>query len=197
MAISAIASSVNPYAASGAAPARTASAQDTQEKQEPQAKPGAKAELTSDQLKQIDKLKARDQQVRQHEMAHLSAAGGLATSGPTYTYQRGPDGINYAIGGEVNIDTSPGRTPQETLERARTIQAAALAPADPSGPDRAIAARAQQMAQQASQELAAQQSNPDSTPQGAPGQAETAQQSAVRRAYNAVPAQQPVLNVYA
>ncbi|WP_256079677.1 putative metalloprotease CJM1_0395 family protein [Massilia sp. YIM B04103] len=218
MAISAIAASVNPYAASAAVPARAAPAQDAKEKQEPQAKQGAKTELTSDQLKQIDKLKARDQQVRQHEMAHLSAAGGLATSGPTYTYQRGPDGINYAIGGEVNIDTSPGRTPQETLERARTIQAAALAPADPSGPDRAIAARAQQMAQQASQELTAQQSDPDSAPQGAaagasqnpPPEERTAartnaatdeqkdvRQSAVQRAYNAVPAQQPVLNVYA
>ncbi|UMR30158.1 catalase [Massilia sp. MB5] len=218
MAISAIAASVSPYAASGAAPARAAPAQGAQEKQEPQAKQGAKAELTADQLKQIDKLKARDQQVRQHEMAHLSAAGGLATSGPTYTYQRGPDGINYAIGGEVNIDTSPGRTPQETLERARTIQAAALAPADPSGPDRAIAARAQQMAQQASQELTAQQSDPDSAPQGvaagaaqnppteersatrtgaATDEQQEVRQSAVQRAYNAVPAQQPVLNVYA
>ncbi|MBB3121640.1 putative metalloprotease CJM1_0395 family protein [Pseudoduganella violacea] len=200
MAISAIAASVNPYAASGAAPARAAPAQGAQEAQkpqEPQTKQGAKAELTSDQLKQIDQLKARDQQVRQHEMAHLSAAGGLATSGPTYTYQRGPDGINYAIGGEVNIDTSPGRTPQETLERARTIQAAALAPADPSGPDRAIAARAQQMAQQASQELTAQQSNPDGAQQGAAAQAQDAQQSAVQRAYNAAPAQQPVINVYA
>jgi hypothetical protein len=57
------------------------------------------------------------------------------------------------VAGEVNIDTSPGRTPEETLERARTIQAAALAPADPSGQDRAVAARAQQMAQEAQQQI--------------------------------------------
>ena len=47
-----------------------------------------------DQAK-IDKLKARDLQVRQHEQAHLAAAGSLATSGASYTYQRGPNGVNY------------------------------------------------------------------------------------------------------
>jgi hypothetical protein len=84
----------------------------------------------------------------------MAAAGGLATSGASYTYQRGPNGVSYAIGGEVNIDTSPGATPEETIQRARTIQAAALAPAEPSGPDRAVAAQAQQMEAQARAELA-------------------------------------------
>ena len=105
----------------------------------------------------IDKLKANDLKVRQHEQAHLAAAGSLATSGATYTYQRGPDGVNYAVGGEVNIDTSPGRTPEETIEKARQVQAAALAPADPSGQDRSVAARAAQMALQAQAELSAKQ----------------------------------------
>lgn len=113
----------------------------------------AKVQLTPEQLAQIAKLKARDTEVRQHELAHLSAAGGLANSGPSYTYQRGPNGVNYAVGGEVSIDTSPGATPQETISRARTIQAAALAPAEPSGQDRAVAARAQQLEQQARAEL--------------------------------------------
>lgn len=113
----------------------------------------ARVQLTPEQLAQIDKLKQRDTEVRQHEMAHLSAAGGLATSGPSYTYQRGPNGVNYAVGGEVHIDTSPGATPEETIARARTIQAAALAPAEPSGADRAVAARAQQLEQQARAEL--------------------------------------------
>lgn len=105
----------------------------------------------------IDKLKASDLKVRQHEQAHLAAAGSLATSGATYTYRRGPDGVNYAVGGEVNIDTSPGRTPEETIAKARQVQAAALAPADPSGQDRSVAARAAQMAQQAQVELSAKQ----------------------------------------
>lgn len=111
-------------------------------------------ELTVEELALISKLKARDTAVRQHEQAHLAAAGGLAVSGASYTYQRGPNGVNYAIGGEVRIDTSPGRTPEDTIARARTIAAAALAPADPSGADRAIAAQAAQLEQQARAELA-------------------------------------------
>lgn len=111
----------------------------------------------------IARLKARDRQVRQHEQAHLAAAGGLATSGASYTYQRGPDGVNYAVGGEVNIDVSPGRDPGETIRRARQIRAAALAPADPSGQDRAVAAQAARMEQQARAELAQErQDAPDS-----------------------------------
>ncbi len=105
--------------------------------------------LSPEALALVAKLKARDTVVRQHEQAHLAAAGGLAMSGASYTYQRGPDGVSYAIGGEVQIDTSPGSTPQETIVRARAIAAAALAPAEPSGADRAVAAQAQQMLQEA------------------------------------------------
>ena len=145
--------------------------------------------LSPDALALISKLKSRDTEVRQHEQAHLAAAGGMATSGPSYTYQRGPNGIEYAIGGEVNIDTSPGATPQETIERARTIQAAALAPAEPSGADRAVAAQAQQMEMQARQELAQQQAASDSKSGSNPDQ--------IQRAYNASPAAPPSLDVYA
>jgi hypothetical protein len=116
-------------------------------------------QLSDEALAQIGKLRARDTKVRQHEAAHLTAAGGLATSGASFTYQKGPDGVNYAIGGEVGIDVSPGRTPQDTIERAKTIKAAALAPAEPSGPDLAVAAKAQQLEQQARGELAKQQNN--------------------------------------
>lgn len=110
--------------------------------------------LSQEDLAQIQQLKARDQEVRQHEQAHLNAAGGLAVSGASYTYQKGPDGVNYAIGGEVRIDVSPGSTPAETISKAQRIRAAALAPAEPSGQDRAVAAKAGQMEQQARTELA-------------------------------------------
>lgn len=82
----------------------------------------------------------------------MTAGAGLVTSGASFTYQKGPDGVNYVIGGEVSISTSPGRTPDETIQRARQIRAAALAPADPSGQDRAVAAQASQMEQQAQME---------------------------------------------
>jgi hypothetical protein len=155
---------------------------------------GASGELSAEALAVIAKLKARDTQVRQHEQAHLAAAGGLARSGATYVYQRGPDGVNYAVGGEVQIDTSPGRTPEESIARARAIAAAALAPADPSGADRAVAAQAQQMAQQALAEQAQQQAQQpaSSSERGADPLTEL-----VRRAYGVAEAAAPRINITA
>lgn len=115
---------------------------------------GAGKTLTPEEQATVEKLKARDRHVRQHEAAHQAAAGGLSTSGASFTYERGPDGQNYAIGGEVRISVSKGRTPEETLQRAQTIRAAALAPSDPSGQDRAVAAEADRMAMEARAEMA-------------------------------------------
>lgn len=109
----------------------------------------AEEELTKEQQNDVRELKERDREVRTHEQAHLAAAGNLANGGPTYTYQTGPDGKQYAIGGEVNISLSKGRTPEETVERARRAYRAALAPADPSPTDRRVAAKASRMIQQA------------------------------------------------
>src|SRR5690554_5745273 len=108
--------------------------------------------LSEEQLQVVEQLKARDREVPAHEMAHLAAAGGLATSGASFTYQRGPDGVSYATGGEVNIDVSRGDTPEDTLRRAQIIRAAALAPAEPSGQDRSVAAKATQMEAERSEE---------------------------------------------
>jgi len=104
-------------------------------------KPG---QLTPDEQDEVRKLKARDREVRAHELAHQAAAGGLA-GGASFSYQRGPDGVSYAVGGEVSISVRPGRTPEETVAIAQTVRAAALAPAEPSGQDRAVAAAASQL----------------------------------------------------
>ena len=109
--------------------------------------------LSDEELVQISTLKAQDAKVREHEQAHRSASGGLNVSSASYTYQRGPNGVNYAVAGEVKIDASAGRTPEETLARAEMIIDAALAPADPSSVDRSVAAKAQNMAQQAQLEI--------------------------------------------
>ena len=111
-------------------------------------------ELTPEEANEVAKLKEIDRKVRMHEMAHMAAGGGMITSGASYTYQKGPDGISYATGGEVGIDTSPGRTPEETVARAQRIRAAAMAPAEPSGQDIAVASQATQMEQQARVEMA-------------------------------------------
>lgn len=151
----------------------------------------AAVELSAEALALIAKLKARDTEVRQHEQAHLAAAGSLALSGASYVYQRGPDGVSYAIGGEVQIDTAPGRTPEETIARAHAIMAAALAPAEPSGPDRAVAARAQQLEQQARAALAQQQG-------AAPAQdGADPLAAALRRAYGVTEAARPAIDVAA
>ena len=147
-------------------------------------KSGKGGELTPDEQAQVDKLKARDREVRAHEQAHLAAAGGMAFSGASFTYERGPDGVSYAIGGEVGISTSKGRTPEETLRRAEQIRAAALAPADPSGQDRAVAAAAGQMAQQARAEMA-QQSMAESN---GTDNADNRQQKKIAAFYGSAPA---------
>lgn len=118
--------------------------------------PAAPTSLTPAESRQLAALKQRDREVRAHEMAHLTAAGGLANGGATFSYQRGPDGVYYAIGGEVSISLREGRTPEETIANARTIKAAALAPADPSAQDRAVAAAASAMEARAQSEQAAQ-----------------------------------------
>jgi hypothetical protein len=56
----------------------------------------------------------------------------------------------------VQIDVSPGRDAKETVEKARRIRAAALAPSDPSPQDQAVAAAAAQMEMQANAELSRQ-----------------------------------------
>jgi hypothetical protein len=98
--------------------------------------------LTPEEQSAVAKLKQTDREVRAHEMAHVGAGAGVIRGGPTYSFQRGPDGQLYAVGGEVPIDASPGRTPEETLEKARKMRAAALAPSDPSSQDLRVAAQA-------------------------------------------------------
>lgn len=111
-------------------------------------------QLSDDARRELEKLKAIDRQVRAHEAAHQAAGAGL-TGGATFTYRKGPDGQLYAVGGEVSIDTGavPGN-PRATIAKMQQVQAAALAPADPSAQDRAVAAQAAAEAAQAQIELA-------------------------------------------
>jgi hypothetical protein len=113
--------------------------------------------LSDAELRKISKLKARDREVRAHEAAHVAVGGSVVRSGARLSYTRGPDGVQYATGGEVSIDTSKASSPEATLAKAERIRRAALAPAQPSAQDRAIAAQAARMAMQARQEIAAQQ----------------------------------------
>lgn len=112
-------------------------------------------ELSPEAKALVAKLKARDQKVRAHEQAHMAAGGGLVRGGASYSYTTGPDGRQYATGGEVALDASPvPDDPRATIAKAERLRAAALAPAEPSPQDLAVAAAAGQMATQAAAELA-------------------------------------------
>ncbi|MBE9608606.1 putative metalloprotease CJM1_0395 family protein [Chitinilyticum piscinae] len=113
--------------------------------------------LSNEQQAEVADLQQTDRRVRSHEQMHINAAQGIQVSGPHFDLQDGPDGRRYAVAGEVEIDTSPGRDHHETLWKARAIQVAALAPPDPSAQDRAVAAQAARMEEQASSALAEQQ----------------------------------------
>lgn len=120
---------------------------------EPEKPPSADAsghELTPDEQAVVRELQARDAEVKAHEAAHASIGGGS----PSYSYQRGPDGRSYAVGGEVQIDASGGSTPRETIAKMQRVRAAALAPANPSGQDRSVAASASRRMAAAQAELA-------------------------------------------
>ncbi len=111
-------------------------------------------DLTDEEKAQVAKLKAIDAKVRAHERAH-TAAGGQYAGAPSYSYTRGPDGRMYATAGEVSIDIGAENDPHATLRKAAQVAAAALAPADPSGADRAVAAAAQKLRLQALAEIRA------------------------------------------
>lgn len=120
---------------------------------------GGKA-LPPDDANLVQKLKEEDHRVRSHEAAHQAAAGGLARGG-SFTYETGPDGQRYAVGGEVSIDTSPvDGKPQATMMKMQQVQRAALAPADPSPQDRRVAAQAAAVEAKARGELLAQSTHP-------------------------------------
>jgi len=110
----------------------------------------------------ISQLQSRDQEVRQHELAHASI-GGSATGAPSYSFEIGPDGKKYAVGGEVSVDLSsvPG-DPQATITKMQKVHAAALAPAHPSTQDTRVAASASRIILQAQSEILAQQNDASS-----------------------------------
>jgi len=116
--------------------------------------PRTEAELSPEEKQVLADLKARDQEVRAHEQAHLAAAGPYAKGPPSFEFQTGPDGQPYAVGGEVQIDTSPvAGNPEATVVKAQTIKRAANAPRNPSAQDRQVAAQAAQLEAQARQEI--------------------------------------------
>lgn len=135
---------------------RSEGEQRREEQREQQAREDRLAERQEvEDKREVERLSARDREVRAHEQAHQTAGGNLAGAA-SYRYEKGPDGVSYAVSGEVPIRLgSGGNDPQEALDIARRVQRAALAPAEPSVQDRQVAAQAAQMEQEALQDIAA------------------------------------------
>ena len=106
-------------------------------------------------------LARRDREVRAHEMAHLSV-GRQYVSQARFSYEKGSNGVLYAVAGEVSVDTAPvPNDPQATENKAEIVHAAALAPRDPSAQDYRVASRALRMAAEARLEQALQRAEQD------------------------------------
>ena len=119
----------------------------------PPGAPRGPDDLNDKEKAQVLRLQQRDAEVRAHEAAHAAAAGMLG-GGASYDYVTGPDGRQYAIGGEVPVRISSGSTPEEAIRNAQQVRAAALAQSEPSGQDRAVASQAAAMEAAARAELA-------------------------------------------
>ncbi len=111
--------------------------------------------LTEEERREVQSLAQRDREVRAHEQAHIAAGGAYVRGGANFTYERGPDGKLYAVGGEVSIDTSPvPNNPAATIQKMEIVKQAALAPSQPSPQDYRVAAAAQMAIANARAELA-------------------------------------------
>lgn len=111
-------------------------------------------ELTEEEEAIVRELKQTDQEVRDHEKAH-QMVGGPYAGGASYETETGPDGREYVVAGEVPIDAAPIRdNPEATIRKMDIVIRAALAPAEPSTQDLAVAQSALQAKLQAQVELA-------------------------------------------
>jgi hypothetical protein len=133
--------------------------------------------LTIEQQRQVAALQQIDRSVRAHEQAHISAGRGVVTSAANFSYTYGPDGKQYAVGGEVGIDTSAEKKPEANIDKGIRIQAAALAPRDPSSQDYRVASVGSRLEAQGRSDLARQQSEAQAT-------AATNSRQRVERAYS-------------
>ncbi len=134
-------------------------------------------QLDKEEQKEVEELKKRDAKVRQHEQAHLAAAGHLASGGARFEYETGPDGRQYATGGHVSVSVGGGDTPEERYRNATQAERAALAPAEPSPQDRKVAAEARQVATEAQQDMTEERAEEANAMQESAGRGETTAQA--------------------
>ena len=94
----------------------------------------------------VERLEQRDLEVRSHEQSHVAQAGEYARGAPTYTYQMGPDGKSYAVGGSLAVDVGKEADPVENQLKSQTLQAAAMGVDEPSAADAGVFVQAASLA---------------------------------------------------
>ncbi|MFA6138197.1 MAG: putative metalloprotease CJM1_0395 family protein [Sulfurimonas sp.] len=109
--------------------------------------------LSPDEERLVKELASRDTEVKVHEAAHQAAGSGM-TGTASYSYQQGPDGKMYAIGGEVSISMKSSSNPEETARNAKQIIASAMAAGSPSPQDFAVVSSARIIEMKAIQQQA-------------------------------------------
>ena len=115
------------------------------------ASPENPAELSPEDERLLAEMRSTDQKVRAHEQAHASAGA----TNVRYEYDTGPDGRQYAVAGTADISVQArADDPDSKLDQARQMRTAALAPADPSTQDMAVAAKASRIEMEARREKA-------------------------------------------
>ena len=145
-------------------------------------------DLSKGEEETVRELQERDQEVRKHEQDHITAGGGVVQGGARYTYETGPDGKQYAVGGEVSVEVSsvPG-DPDATKDKARAVRRSALAPASPSAQDQNVAAKAAQLEAQArTEEQQNAMEDQDETRSASPLEPEENATSALEAAMNTI-----------
>ena len=116
------------------------------------AAPAGNGDTSEEDEDLIRRLQARDREVRQHEQAHAAALG-MYAGVISYTYQIGPDGHAYAIGGSTEIRGGSDASPEGERARARAIRTAASATSEPSAADQAAGTQAMIMERDANARL--------------------------------------------
>ncbi len=96
----------------------------------------------------IKDLDQRDREVRSHESRHSAALGQYARGAPHYSYQVGPDGKAYAVGGYIEADVTMNGQSGD-FGKALTLRNAALVGGSVSLSDSLVASYASRVNVQA------------------------------------------------
>jgi len=88
----------------------------------------------------LSKFKKSDSDIRTHEQIHATI--GHTTAPISYSYQKGPDGKMYAVGGAVRLDTSIPDDPKAAQFKLDQLKRASNGPSDLSSSDITISTQA-------------------------------------------------------